>query len=122
MKIFTEMMNQLLVKIGKSPEEAHEIVEEAKRFDASLAPYRKNSEELSDVAKLYNPMEFTQFADQVQSIDVKKLVQELLGTQPEQIIVTEPRFYENLNQVVNDETFADFKSWAYVNMVRSLTG
>lgn len=122
MKIFTEMMNQLLVKIGKSPEEAHDIVEQAKRFDASLAPYRKNSEELSDVAKLYNPMEFTQFADQVQSIDVKKLVQELLGTQPEQIIVTEPRFYENINQVANDETFADFKSWAYVNMVRSLTG
>ncbi len=106
MKIFTEMMNQLLVKIGKSPEEAHEIVEQAKRFDASLAPYRKNSEELSDVAKLYNPMEFTQFADKVQSIDVKKLVQELLGTQPEQIIVTEPRHDKRLRKALSKQRLA----------------
>lgn len=122
MQIFTDMMNQLLVKIGKSKAEASAIVEGAKRFDASLAPYRKNSEELSDVAKLYNPSNFDEFAESIHSIDVKKLVNELIGTTPDQIIVTEPKFYENLNQIANDDTFEDFKNWMYVNMVSSLSG
>lgn len=122
MQIFVDMMNQLLVKMGKTPEEAAQIVEGAKRFDASLAPYRKNSEELSDVAKLYNPWDFGQFAATVHSIDVKKLVQELLGTVPEKVIVTEPKFYENLDKIANDDTFEDFKNWMYVNMISSLSG
>lgn len=122
MQVFTQMMMQLLTKLGKSEDEAQAIIDGAKRFDASIAPFRKNSEELSDVAKLYNPWEFDHFADMVQEIDVKKLVQALIGTVPEKLIITEPKFYENLHQIVNADTFEDYKKWAYVNMVRSLSG
>ena len=38
MQVFTQMMMQLLTKLGKSEDEAQAIIDGAKRFDASIAP------------------------------------------------------------------------------------
>ena len=122
MQVYRQMMMKLLQMVGKTEVEAQKLMDQAEKFDRSIAPFRKNSEELSDVAKLYNPIEFNQFANQIHSIDVNKLVQELIHTTPKQIIVSEPKVYENLDKFVNDETFSDFKAWAYVNMVDSMSG
>ncbi|AEV94743.1 M13 family metallopeptidase [Pediococcus claussenii] len=121
MDVFTQMMIALFEKLGKTTDEATLIVEAAKRFDASFAPYRKNSEELSDVAKLYNPQSFESFTSAIGQLDAKKMITGLLGTTPDQVIVTEPRFFENYNQFVNAENFEDIKAWMMVNVVRSLS-
>ncbi|GEP19406.1 M13 family metallopeptidase [Pediococcus argentinicus] len=120
MAVLSQMVEELLQKVGKTAEEAHTIMEGAKRFDASLAPFRKNSEELSDVAKLYNPQSFSDFAKSIKEIDVTSLIKDLIGTVPDQIIVTEPKFYEHYNELVTADNFEDIKSWMLVDLVRSL--
>lgn len=50
------------------------------------------------------------------------LADTLFGKAPEQIIVTEPKFYERFDGLVNSDTFTDMKNWMLVNMVRSASG
>ena len=45
---------------------------------------------------------------------VKNVLKDLFGFVPETIIVTEPRYFKNFNQVLNEETLEQYKHWAYV--------
>ena len=118
--VFTQMVEKLLTMVGKSEDEAKKMVADAKQFDASMAPFKKNSEEMSDVANLYNPVEFDEFVKQLGEFKIGDAVVELLGEKPKQVIVTEPKFIENFTKMVNKETFPAFKNWAIVNVVRHL--
>ncbi|MDV7718357.1 M13 family peptidase [Pediococcus ethanolidurans] len=120
--VFTQMAEKLLTMVGKSEDEAKQIVADAKKFDASMAPFKKNSEEMSDVAKLYNPIEFSEFVKELGEFKVGDAISDLLGETPKQVIVTEPKFFENFTKVVNEETFPDFKNWLIVNTVTQLAG
>lgn len=120
--VFTQMAEKLLTMVGKSADEAKQIVADAKKFDASMAPFKKNSEEMSDVAKLYNPIEFSEFVKDLGEFKVGDAISDLLGETPKQVIVTEPKFFENFTKVVNEETFPAFKNWLIVNTVTQLAG
>lgn len=118
--VFTQMAEKLLTMIGKSADEAKQIVADAKKFDASMAPFKKNSEEMSDVAKLYNPIDFAEFNKELGEFKIADGITELLGDTPKQVIVTEPKFFENFTKIVNEETFPAFKNWLIVNTVGQL--
>ncbi|GEN94157.1 M13 family metallopeptidase [Pediococcus ethanolidurans] len=120
--VFTQMAEKLLTMVGKSADEAKQIMADAKKFDASMAPFKKNSEEMSDVAKLYNPIEFSEFVKELGEFKVGDAISDLLGETPKQVIVTEPKFFENFTKVVNEETFPAFKNWLIVNTVTQLAG
>ncbi|MDN5576000.1 MAG: M13 family peptidase [Pediococcus sp.] len=120
--VFTQMAEKLLTMIGKSADEAKQIVADAKKFDASMAPFKKNSEEMSDVAKLYNPIDFAEFNKELGEFKIADGITELLGDTPKQVIVTEPKFFENFTKIVNEETFPAFKNWLIVNTVGQLAG
>ena len=49
------------------------------------------------------------------TIDFKAILNDLFGFVPETIIVSEPRYFENFASVFNNETFEQYKHWAYVN-------
>ena len=57
---------------------------------------------LSTVSALIKPVRF------------RKLLTELFGTAPEEIIVAEPRYLKGFSTVFNEETFEEYKHWAYV--------
>ena len=120
--VFTQMAEKLLTMIGKSADEAKQIVADAKKFDASMAPFKKNSEEMSDVAKLYNPIDFAEFNKELGEFKIADGITELLGDTPKQVIVTEPKFFENFTKIVNEETFPAFRNWLIVNTVGQLAG
>lgn len=120
--VFTQMAEKLLTMVGKSESEAKVIVADAKKFDASMAPFKKNSEEMSDVSKLYNPTDFAEIIKDLGVFKVDDAISELLGETPKQVIVTEPKFFENFTKFVNEETFPAFKNWLLVNVVRQFAG
>ncbi|WP_367369607.1 M13 family metallopeptidase [Pediococcus parvulus] len=120
--VFTQMAEKLLTMIGKSADEAKQIVADAKKFDASMAPFKKNSEEMSDVAKLYNPIDFEEFNKELGEFKIADGITELLGDTPKQVIVTEQKFFENFTKIVNEKTFPAFKNWLIVNTVGQLAG
>jgi len=122
MPIFTNMVTSLLVLADYSGNEADEIIESAKKFDAAIAPNVKSAEESADYTKMYNPMDFTEFAKYSSSIDLTKFANDLFGKAPEQIIVTDPKYFEAFDNIVNPDTFSDLKNWMLVKFLISTTG
>lgn len=119
LQIYQQVAVQLLEKIGESQEQAQQIVHGALAFDRSLVDYVKSAEEQADYVKMYNPQPMADFASQGGQIDFAKLINQAVDDQVEQVIVTEPRYYQNFTKIVNAETFANLKDWALVQYVYS---
>jgi hypothetical protein len=59
-------------------------------------------------------MKTGRLAGMVKPLNLKKVLTDLFGFVPEEIIVTEPRFFKNFKEVFNADTFEMYKNWAYV--------
>ena len=105
---------QVLAIAGHSQEEIEGLITDTLAFDALVAKYVKTREEWSEYVKMYNPMKTGRVAGMVKPLNLKKLLTDLFGYVPEEIIVAEPRFFKNFKEVFNGETFELYKHWAYV--------
>lgn len=117
--LYFSMAIELLTLSGRTEEEAQKVVENALSFDESLVPYIKSSVESSDVAAMYNPTDFSEFAGSIQNFDFTTTVNTLVGKTPETIIVADPNFFNNFDQIVNDASFEQMKDWMTVTTVIS---
>ena len=105
---------QVLLLAGHSEEESDVLIRDTLAFDALVAKYVKTSEEWSEYVKMYNPMKTGRVAGMVKPLNLKKLLTDLFGFLPEEIIVAEPRYFKHFKEVFNQENFEAYKSWAYV--------
>lgn len=120
-KTFSDMMAELLSKVGYSLEEGDQLIEQALSFDRSLAPFVKSAEESADYSKMYNPKTAAEFNTYSSTLDLGAIVTGLIGTQPEKIIVAEPKYFSSLDQIINDSKFDEFKSWLIVQTVYGMS-
>lgn len=116
LKIWQQMVVQLLQKFGLAEGEAKTIADQAVQFDALLVPHVKSAEESADYSKLYNPQTMDDFAGHTQQLDLKTIVEDLIGTTPDKIIVTEPAYFEALDGILANH-FDLFKSWLLTKRV-----
>ncbi len=114
LEMWSGFAKQVLTIAGHSEEEISLMIKDTLAFDALLARYVKSSEEWSEYTKMYNPMKTGRVAGMVKPLNLKKLLSDLFGFVPEEIIVTEPRYFKNFKEVFNQDTFEMYKSWAYV--------
>lgn len=119
--IFKEMTIKLFDLAGFEAEKAEKITDEALQYDKLLAPHVKSAEENADYSKMYNPESGEAFIKHSQYLDLKKLLVGLVGEVPEKIIVTEPVFFEKLDELINPDTFQQMKSWMLVMTLNALT-
>ena len=105
---------QVLTIAGHSEEECDALLKDTLAFDALLAKFVKSQEEWSEYTKMYNPMKTGRLAGMVKPLNLKKLLTDLFGFLPEEIIVAEPRYFKNFKEVFNADTFQLYKNWAYV--------
>ena len=105
---------QVLAKAGHSEEECDLLLKDTLAFDALVAKYVKSREEWSEYVKMYNPMKTGRVAGMVKPLNLKKLLNDLFGEIPAEIIVAEPRYFKNFKEVFNQDTFEMYKKWAYV--------
>ena len=112
--MWSSFAQQVLAIAGHSEEECAALLQDTLAFDALIAKHVKTMEEWSEYTKMYNPMKTGRVAGMVKPLNLKKLLADLFGFVPEQIIVAEPRFFKNFKEVFNAETFGLYKSWAYV--------
>ena len=105
---------QILVKAGHTQELTDALLGDTLAFDAMVARFVKTREEWAEYTRMYNPMKTGRVAGMVKPLNLKKLLGELLGEVPEEIIVTEPRYFKHFKEVFNADTFEMYKSWAYV--------
>lgn len=82
-------------------------------------PYSRTAEERSDATVSYNPQPLAQLDEQVENFDLTALLGDLMKEVPETVIVTDPAYFEALDELVSDETFPQMKSWMLVAMVNA---
>ena len=112
--LWSGFTRQILAHAGHEEDEIDLLIRDTLAFDALVAKFVKTREEWSEYVKMYNPMRTGRVAGMVKPLNLKKLLTDLLGTLPEEIIVTEPRYFKNFKEVFNEDTFEMYKNWAYV--------
>ncbi|WP_125567835.1 M13 family metallopeptidase [Companilactobacillus insicii] len=117
LKKFAEVATRLLSMIGYNLDDAKKIVAKALKFDKLLVPIVKGSEEWADYTKIYNPMPFDEYITKSDVLDLKSQVTEQINDTPNKVIITEPRYLDNLNKIINEDTFEDIKAWMMVNFL-----
>ena len=114
LQVYSQMVLKLFKLAGYSDKFARKTLAGALKFDRSLAPHEKDSTERADYAKDYNKYSFEDFVKLSSNIDLTSYATQLIKTTPDQVIVSEPKFYEALDDLVSDDTFTDMKSWIFV--------
>ena len=114
LSMWSGFAKQVLAIAGHSEEETDVLIQNTLSFDALVAKYVKSSEEWSEYTKMYNPMKTGRVAGMVKPLNLKKLLTDLFGFVPEEIIVAEPRYFKHFKEVFNPDTFEMYKKWAYV--------
>ncbi|QDK71998.1 M13-type metalloendopeptidase [Lactococcus protaetiae] len=102
-------------------ENAERIASDAVKFDALLVPSANTSEEWAKYAELYNPVSTDNFVKGLSTVDFAPFIENLVGTQPEKIIVFENRFYDHFNLLVNEENWQLIKAWMLTKTARKAT-
>ena len=114
LNLWSGFAKQVLAIAGHSEEDCDALLKDTLAFDARIAQFVKSNEEWSEYTKMYNPMPTGRIAGMVKPMNLKKLLKDLFGFVPEQIIVAEPRYFKHVKEVFNAETFESYKNWAYV--------
>jgi len=114
LNMWSGFAKQVLAIAGHNEEQIEQLIRDTLDFDARIAQYVKSNEEWSEYTKMYNPMKTGRVAGMVKPLNLKKLLADLFGFVPEEIIVAEPRYFKHFKEVFNQDTFAAYKSWAYV--------
>ena len=117
LQLWSSMVGALMDKLGYSKEEAKKIIDDAIKFDALLAPNVKSAEEAADYSKMYNPQTVAELAGATDQLDIAAIIKQLVGEEPEKVIVTEPEYFKALNKILQDN-FELFKNWALIRVIR----
>ncbi|MCC4399146.1 M13 family peptidase [Limosilactobacillus reuteri] len=117
LQLWSSMVEALMNKLGYSKEEAKKIIDDAIKFDALLAPNVKSAEEAADYSKMYNPQTVAELASATDQLDIAEIIKQLVGEEPEKVIVTEPEYFKALNKILQDN-FELFKNWALIRVIR----
>lgn len=117
LQLWSSMGEALMDKLGYSKEEAKKIIDDAIKFDALLAPNVKSAEEAADYSKMYNPQTVAELASATDQLDIAAIIKQLVGEEPEKVIVTEPEYFKALNKILQDN-FELFKNWALIRVIR----
>ena len=117
LQLWSSMVEALMYKLGYSKEEAKKMINDAIKFDALLAPNVKSAEEAADYSKMYNPQTVAELASATDQLDIAAIIEQLVGEEPEKVIVTEPEYFKALNKILQDN-FELFKNWALIRVIR----
>ena len=118
--VLKKQSENLLKMAGVSEDQANKYVEDAIKFDAKIAKLVKSTEEWADYPATYNPMKIADFEDKFDGFTISYFLKEAIGEEPERIIVTEPRYLEHINELINKDNFDEIKGWTLVNFINGV--
>ena len=115
--VFEKQAENLLKLAGLSELDSKNYAANAIKFDKHLAQYKKSQEELNDIVNSYNVYSLANFQSYFSEFNINHLLNGLFKQLPEKIIVTEPKFLEHINELINPHTFNELKSWMIVKFI-----
>lgn len=111
---------KLLTMAGVDKAKAEKYADDALKFDAKLAKIVKSTEEWADYPASYNPMKIADFEAKFTEFKISYYLKEVIGEEPDRIIVSEPRYLDHINEIVNKENFAEIKGWMIVSFINGV--
>ncbi len=111
---------KLLEMAGISTSKAEQYAEDAIKFDAKLAKVVKSSEEWADYPACYNPVKLADFETKFGDFKISYFLKEVIGEEPDRIIVQEPRYLDHFAELVNEANFSEIKGWMIVNFINDV--
>lgn len=118
---YSDNTAEIMQVFGYNKAEVVTHVKNMIKFDEILSHYVNTSEEWAKYANLYQPVALEEFRKTITTVDLVKVIEALVGTLPDKVIVYEKRVYENFNDIINEENFELIKSWMLVKLIRSAT-
>ena len=112
--LWANVAGMVLSKTDLSAEDQQKYLTDTLAFDAILGGLVKTQEEWSKYVEMYNPMDQSEVAKMVSTVDFAAILVDLFGEVPQTIVVTEPRYFGAFADVLNENTLELFKHWAYV--------
>lgn len=106
--LWRSSMGELLAKFPLTEEEIADLLDKRLEFDRRIAGVVLSSEESSEYAKLYHPYAWEDFKALVPDLPLGDVFQEILGQEPDQVIVPEERFWQAA------ELFYSEEAWPYL--------
>lgn len=121
LQTWADMSKKLLMHAGYLESVAQKMVDGALAFDKSLVPHVMTSEELADMTKQYNPKTLSELAGYSHAFDLDKMVCDLVDDKPDKVIVTQPNYFAAFDDIINNDTFDNLKSWLLINAVNAFS-
>ena len=119
--IYEQMITEIMILAGENEENAKQIAADTIEFEKIIAQYSKSSQELSDYTKSYNPKTPADMAQYSKTFDFISFVSALTGQQPNEYIVANPDFAENIDIIFSQDNFSKAKSWMKSTYVTAAT-
>lgn len=122
LQIFSATAKSVLAATDLSEVEQADYVAKTLSFDAKIAARVKSQEEWADYPAMYNPQPLTQVADKTDPLDLITFLNDTMPGLPDQIIVYDPHFLDEMHGLFSTDNFEEYKAWAYVTDLMSHTG
>lgn len=106
--LWRSSMEDLLAKFPFSEEEVADLLDKRLELDRRIASVVLSQEESSEYAKLYHPYQWEDFKKLVPGLPLGAIFQDILGQEPDQVIVPEERFWQA------SELFYSEEAWPYL--------
>lgn len=115
--MWSEMVRKILNYFIKDQIEIEGLINQTLEFDNLISKRVKSQVEWADYTKNYNPMTFEEVEELLKPINFRSIINNIYKSLPEKVIVFDPRFLKEFNQLFNKETFPLFKSWSLVHFI-----
>lgn len=121
MGMFKMTSKQLLALYGLKEADIDELLEKAIAFDSLLVPSALSNVEKADYVKMYNPFERATIKAKAKTFDLLKLADGLVGTKVDKLIVTNPKFLDQFNDIINEANFELIKAWMLLKVYQNFS-
>lgn len=117
-----ETQTTLLEKFDFSAEDIQDLLDKAIAYDARIAKYVLSNEESAEYAKLYHPYDWQDFIKLVPELPLTQMMVQLIGEEPDKVIVPEERFWQHASEFYSEEAWPLLKATLILGAVNTYTG
>lgn len=116
---YSDFISKLYSKVDQKTKDLKgpKIVE----FEKSIAANLKTIEESRDAQKRYNPVAVKDLKDLVKNMDVAQYLADL-GFKADTVIIGELKYYQNLDQILNQANLPQIKEYLKFHIINGATG
>ncbi|HSA82088.1 MAG TPA: M13 family metallopeptidase [Geminicoccaceae bacterium] len=115
-------VEDMLKVAGYEADVAARMADTILAIETELDAAKLTDAERGDFRKVYNPMSFDEYQTQIPNIDLRLYMEELGFDIPDQIILTEPRYYPVLSKMLDERPLEDWKDYAAFLLLRHFSG